>query len=55
MNEYEKVCAALAARRCYESGQSVAQIAKSANKSTAVVRIWLKLSKTVLRPRDLVG
>ena len=39
---FRKMCALLAAKRCYESGQSVQQIAKSSGKSRSTIRRWLK-------------
>ena len=51
MNDFKKICAMLAARRCYEAGQSVAEIAKSAGRSKVVICRWLKKSGTVLRSR----
>ncbi len=45
---FEKMVAMLAARCCYESGQSVAQIAKSAKKSEATIRQWLEEAGTRL-------
>jgi len=42
---FTKLCSMLAARRCYNSGQTVAQIAKSANKSEATIRRWLTVCR----------
>jgi len=39
MNHYS----ILAARRCYNAGQTVKQIAESAGKSPATIRRWLKI------------
>jgi len=39
---FKRMCALLAAKRCYEAGQSVRQIAKSAGKSPSTIRRWLK-------------
>ncbi len=42
---FTKLCSMLAARRCYNSGQTVAQIAKSAGKSEAIIRRWLTVCR----------
>ena len=42
---FTKLCSMLAARRCYNSGQTVAQIAKSAGKSEATIRRWLTVCR----------
>ena len=34
----------VAARRCYEAGQSIAQIAASAKKSKSTIVRWIKLT-----------
>ena len=39
---FKDICSHLAARQCYNSGQSVKRIAKSANVSTSTVYKWLK-------------
>jgi transposase len=39
---YAKICAMIAARRCYDSGLTVAEIAKQAKKSENTIRRWLK-------------
>jgi len=46
---FQKMCAMLAAKRCYESGQSVEAIAVSAKKSPAVIYGWLKEAGVVIR------
>lgn len=40
--DYARLCALLAARRCRDAGQTVAQIAKSAGKHPSTIRRWLK-------------
>lgn len=42
---FKHVCALLAARRCRDAGQSVQQIASSANVSTSTVYRWLRVTK----------
>lgn len=39
---FQRMCAMLAAKNCYESGQSVKQIALSAKKSPKIIRRWLE-------------
>lgn len=39
---FKSVCSLLAAKRCRQAGQSVAQIAKSAKKSKSTIYRWLK-------------
>lgn len=39
---FDRLCCLLAARRCYELGQSIAEIARSARKSPATIRRWLR-------------
>lgn len=46
---FENMCKMLAAKNCYESGQSIDEIAASAGKSPAVIRRWLKESGVVMR------
>ena len=46
---FQKMCAMLAAKNCYEDGQEISEIAKSAKKSPAVIRRWLKGSGTRMR------
>jgi transposase-like protein len=46
---FQEMCTVLAAKNCYESGQSVAQIAASAKKSHTVVRRWLKEAGVLMR------
>jgi len=46
---FEQVCNFAAARRCYEAGQSVAEIAKSAKKSETTIYRWLWLAGAQLR------
>ena len=41
----QRICTLLAARRCYNAGQSVKEIAKSAGKSVSTIYRWLKESK----------
>ena len=46
---FQRICALMAAKNCYESGQSVAEIAASANKSPATIRRWLQTAGVRLR------
>jgi hypothetical protein len=39
---FQRICTLLAARRCYDAGQSVSDIATSAKRCPATVRRWLK-------------
>ncbi len=41
---YKDIVNCIAARRCYNSGQSLARIAKSAKKPKRVIREWLKIT-----------
>ena len=49
MSCFQKMCTLLAAKQCYEAGQSVAQIAASAKVSAATVRRWLKNAGVIIR------
>lgn len=40
--KYKQICKLLAARRCFDAGQSVKDIATSAKKSTTTIRRWLR-------------
>lgn len=44
MKEFSKFCAISAARLCFDSGQSVKNIANSAKKSERTIYRWLKLT-----------
>ena len=39
---FDHICSVAAARRCYDAGQSVAEIAKAAKKSESTIRKWLE-------------
>jgi transposase len=39
---YVRMIQCLAARHCYAAGQSIQEIAASANKSPSTIRRWLK-------------
>lgn len=39
---YVRMIQYLAARSCYDAGQSIQEIAASANKSPSTIRRWLK-------------
>ena len=41
---FERMCALLAARRCFNAGQTIDQIAKSAKRSKSTIRRWLKVT-----------
>jgi len=43
--KYQRICALLAARNCYNAGQSVKEIAASAKKSISTIYRWLKVTK----------
>jgi len=43
--KFQQICKLAAARRCYDSGQTVKQIAISAKVGTATVYRWLKVTK----------
>lgn len=49
MNQFQEVCATLAVVNCCNNGQSISQIAKSAKRTPAVIRHWLKRGGFVLR------
>lgn len=51
MKNFERICALAAARQCYEAGQSVEQIAKSAERSTPTIRKWLKVTQHLFLAR----
>jgi hypothetical protein len=42
---YQRTCTLLAARNCFNAGQTVAQIATAAKKSPVTIRRWLKETK----------
>lgn len=42
---YNRICVLLAMRNCYNSGTSVKDLAKFANKSTSTIYKWLKLTE----------
>jgi len=41
---YRRICALLAARNCFNAGQTVEQIASSAKKHPSTIRRWLKVT-----------
>jgi hypothetical protein len=43
-NTFESVCSAMAARNCWESGQSLTEIAKSAGVTVGKVKKWIATS-----------
>lgn len=49
MIDYQHICKLLAAKHCYEKGQTVKEIAKSAKVSESTVRKWLKEGGVILR------
>lgn len=48
--KFEHICKLAAARRCYASGQSVKDIAKSAGVTTATVYRWLRATRSYWSP-----
>lgn len=42
--KYQRICALLAARNCFDAGQTIKEIAASAKKSPSTIRRWLKVT-----------
>jgi transposase len=47
---FERICSIIAARQCYDSGQSLTQIATSAKVSKLTVKRWIETSYGGIHP-----